>query len=108
MISQVVRRLGALRSLLVLLTLLLILAMPFADVTLGHSGWGLIRSTVLPAAGPIVFMVLMLDLLMSQVFKADAGEERRADLNFIIKIYLVLAVLLLIVWVPVFLRATYF
>ena len=108
MISQIVRRLGALRGLLVLLTLLIILAMPFADVSQAPSGWGVIRSAVLPAAGPIIFMVLMLDLLMCQVFKVDAGEERRADLNFIIKIYLILAALLLLVWLPVFLNATYF
>lgn len=93
---------------MVLLTLLVIIAMPFADVTQAPSGWGLIRGTVLPAAGPIVFMVLMLDLMMCQVFKVDAGEERRGDLNFIIMIYLILAALLLLLWVPVFLKATYF
>lgn len=108
MISRIARRLGALRSMLALLTLLIILAMPFADVSQAPSGWGLIRSAVLPAAGPIVFMVLMLDLMMCQVFKADASEARRADLNFISTIYLILATLLLLAWLPVFLKATYF
>lgn len=108
MIAQIVRRMGALRSLLVLLTVLLIVAMPFADVSQAPSGWGVLRSAVLPAAGPIVFMVLMLDLLMCQVFKADAGEARRADLRFISKIYWVLAAVLLLVWLPVFLKVAYF
>jgi hypothetical protein len=108
MVFQIARRLGVLRSMLVLLTLSIILAMPFADVSQAPSGWGLIRSAVLPAAGPIVFMVLMLDLMMCQIFKADADETRRADLNFIIKIYLVLAAVLVLVWLPAFLKATYF
>lgn len=106
MISQIARRLGMLRGLLVLLTLSIILAMPFADISGSPEGWGMIPSAALPAAGPIIFMVLMLDLLMCQVFKVDAGQERRADLNFISVIYLILTALLLLVWLPLFLQAT--
>lgn len=106
MIFRIARRLGTLRGLLVLLTLAIILAMPFADISGSPEGWGMIRSAVLPASGPIIFMVLMMDLLMCQVFKADAGQERRADLNFISILYLILAALLALVWLPLFLQAT--
>jgi hypothetical protein len=108
LIKNFTRRLGVLRSLLVLLAVMLILAMPFADVTLSPEGWGVIRSAALPAAAPIVFMVLMLDVMMSQIFKADADEQRRADLSFITRVYLVVSAALVIVWVPVFLKASFF
>ena len=108
MIKDALQRLGVLRSLLVALTFLVIAAMPFADVTASPAGWGIIKSAVLPAAGPIVFMVLMLDVMMSQIFKADATEQQRKDLNFAIKVYGLVTAMLIVSWLPVFLKATYF
>jgi hypothetical protein len=99
---------GALRILLDALALLIVVLMPFADVSLPPRGWGLLFGTVLPAAAPMVLMVLMLDVLMCLVLKNDAGPARRSQLDFALGVHLLLIVLLLLIWLPVFLRATYF
>jgi hypothetical protein len=99
---------GTLRILLQALALLIVLLMPFADVSLPPHGWGLLFGSVLPAAAPMVIMVLMLDALMCLVLKSDADAVRRSRLNFALGMNLLVTGLLLLTWVPVFLRATYF
>ncbi len=106
--KKYLKQLGALRSMLVGSAIFIILCMPLADVTMSPEGWGWLRSAALPAAAPIIFMVLMLDLMMCQILKSDADAERRAQLSFASKVYLVISVILIAVWMPVFLRATYF
>lgn len=107
-IAQRIAKMGLLRLLLHALTLLIIVLMPFADVSLPPRGWGLLFGVVLPAAAPMVLMVLMLDLLMCLVLKNDADPARRSQLNFALGMHLLFIGLLLLTWVPVFLRATYF
>ena len=106
---NILRRLGVLRALLLILSVVVAISMIWADTSLPPEGWGLLRAAVLPALAPIIFMVLLLDLLMCQVIKADQEltNERRINLNLISKCHLLAAALLLFSWLPVFLRATY-
>jgi hypothetical protein len=83
----------------------LILLLLFADATLPPYGWGLLFGSVVPAAAPIVFMVLMLDLMMCLVLRVDADKQRRTRLGFAVQLHLLLGGLLILVWLPVFLRA---
>jgi hypothetical protein len=98
---------GALRLLLQALALLIAVLMLFADISLPPRGWGLLFGVVLPASAPIVLMVLMLDVLMCLVLKSDAAPSRRSQLNFALGVHLLFIGLLLVTWLPVFLRATY-
>lgn len=107
-IAQRVTTLGTLRLLLQALALLIVLLLPFADVSLPPRGWGLLFGAVLPAAAPMVIMVLLLDVLMCLVLKSDADAAHRSRLNFALGTNLLFTGLLLLTWVPVFLRATYF
>jgi hypothetical protein len=104
-IGQRILALGALRLLLYAMAIILILLLPFADVTLPPYGWGLLFGSVLPAAAPIIFMVLMLDLMMCLVLRVDADNQRRTQLGFAVKLHLLVGGLLVLVWLPVFLRA---
>lgn len=111
MSDSLIRRItamGALRLLLQAMALLIVVLMPFADISLPPHGWGLLFGVVLPAAAPMVLMVLMLDVLMCLVLKNDAIPARKSQLNFALGTHLLLIGLLLLTWVPVFLRATYF
>jgi len=58
---------------------------------------------VLPACAPIVIIVIMLDVMMSQVWKSDASIERIAEFNVIIRVHCVVAGLLLISFLTVIL-----
>ena len=105
---QRIAGMGALRLMLLALALLNLVLMPFADASLPPEGWGMLFGMVLPAAAPIVVMVLMLDALMCLVLKNDAEPARRSQLNFALGVHLLFIGLLLLTWVPVFIRATYF
>jgi hypothetical protein len=107
---NLVQKLGTLRVLLLLTAILSAVSMLWVDTSLPPEGWGLLRAAVLPALAPIIFMVLMLDMLMCHVLKidSDAPAERRADLGLISRVHLLVGLILLLSWLPVFLRATYF
>lgn len=107
-INEIGKKLGILRGSLSLLAIILILLTPFSDPTLAPYGMGMLRAVVIPVAGPIVFMVLMLDLMMSMIFRHEyqIGSMQRSRLVFISKWNLVVGLLLLFVWLPIFLRAT--
>ncbi|HEY3486963.1 MAG TPA: hypothetical protein VGL10_02750 [Gammaproteobacteria bacterium] len=107
-IARRIMGMGALRILLQGLALLIVLLMPFADVSLPPRGWGLLFGTVLPGAAPMVIMVLLLDIMMCLILKNDAAAARKRELNFAVGMHLLFVGLLLAVWLPVFLRATYF
>jgi hypothetical protein len=106
--AQRIAGIGLLRLMLLALALLNLVLMPFADTSLPSEGWGILFGVVLPAATPIVVMVLILDVLMCLVLRNDAGPARRSQLNFAMGAHLLLIGLLLLTWVPVFIRATYF
>ena len=105
-----IQRLGLLRAALLLLACLVAVSMLWVDTSLAPEGWGLLRAAVLPALPPIVFMVLLLDILMCQILKSDEeiSTERRLNLMFVTKCHLFVATILLLSWLPVFISATYF
>lgn len=94
---------GLLRGMLDLTALLCALLLPFAHLPGYESSWNLFFSGVLPACAPIVIIVIMLDVMMSQVWKSEASAERITALNRIIKVHCVVAGLLLVSFLTVFL-----
>jgi|TARA_B110000263_G_scaffold158958_1_gene138125 hypothetical protein len=97
------KSIGPLRGMLDLTALLFALLLPFAHLPGYESSWNLFFSGVLPACAPIVVIVIMLDVMMSQIWKSDASAERIAALNTIIKVHCVVAALLLMSFLTVFL-----
>ena len=96
---------GPLRCLLHLAALALIGLMPFASVP-GYTGnWDLLFSGIVPATAPLVVIVIALDMMMCQVWKADAPPTRRAALTRILWAHLAVGGLLLGAWLAVFLPA---
>lgn len=108
MSGNLLQKLGVMRVMLLAAALLNAVSMVWVDTSLEPVGWDLLRSAVLPALAPLIFMVLMLDFLMCRVLKADAEVtiERRDRLVFVSRLNLLVAVILLLSWLPVFLRAT--
>ena len=78
-LKQLLVDLGALRLMLGGLAVLMVVFAPSVSIETQRSGWGLVVTGVLPALGPMVFMVLLLDMLMSRVLMIDtdtAGHRR--------------------------------
>ena len=65
-------------------------------------GWELISSLVLPAAAPLVFFVLLFDILMSSVRLADGLPQARRRWQRVLAAEVLFALLLLMSWAPFF------
>ncbi len=103
-VGAFVRGLGMLRWLLIAGAVAMILAAPEAGTQAVRHGWAVIPTLVLPAVAPILFMVLLLDALMSSVFAFDRRGAERARYRRMALLQLALALALVVAWYP-FLRA---
>ncbi len=94
-------KLGALRLMLVITGLIVIVINPPPGTPASFETWGFIYTVLLPVLAPMVFMVLMLDALMSRVFMGDT-EDRLLKQRFktIIVTHLLIAAGLVVAWLP--------
>ncbi len=93
--------LGPLRLVLMAGAAVLVLLLPWPGVEAGP-----VRTVVVPALGPIVFFVLLLDALMSRVNMIEADDRARARYRRCIQADLAAAGVLLLAWLPYFLSRT--
>ena len=119
---QTLKAMGLLRNLLQGTALVFILLIIFAqipgDMWSDMAGYvpgqvsgglpesrGLFFDSVLPAVTPLVFIVILLDMLMSQVWKAEADPAKITLLNKIIVTHSLINTLLLATWLWAYLPA---
>jgi hypothetical protein len=76
---------------------------PSAGMPMETAGWGLVRTVLAPVLAPIMFMLLLLDAMMSRIFMADQAGTGRERLRRIVLLDLALAVGLFAYWLPYFL-----
>jgi len=94
--------LGPLRIMLVVIALALLFTSPAPGTRPDFHGWGMLPTLIVPTLMPIVFMVLLLDVMMSAVFMLDKRGAERSRLKYIVFLELLLAVTLMVVWYPYF------
>lgn len=94
---------GALRLMLAALTIVNMLYVQKPGTPPVYSGWDLGPTVIAPVMAPLVLMLLMLDMLMSRVMMVDATAQARKRLRHVILVELLLALGLLLVWLPYFL-----
>ncbi len=100
---QRIRGMGALRNMLQLTALIFAAMMPVSGMPAYSDTWDLFFGGVVPAMGPIIVIVLGLDVLMAQVWKDQETPERIAALSFVVKANVVCGGILLIAFLAVFL-----
>lgn len=93
---------GALRVMLMTITLLSISAIPFTDTNVRMEGWGLLPDVLVPVVSFILVFIILLDMLMSRVFMIEADEAKRKKFNKIFLLELALIVSLILFWSPYF------
>lgn len=71
-------QIGALRGMLYLGVLVLVLGRPAPGAAPVHGGWEMFPTLVFPALVPLLFMVLLLDAIMSAVFSTSRPQARAA------------------------------
>ena len=94
------RHLGPLRLTLATLAIVSIAFMPPPRTPVAYEGWGFVYTVVMPVLAPLVFMVLMLDLLMSRVFMSATDETQRSRYRLISLVNLALGIGILIRFLP--------
>lgn len=95
-------QLGPMRAVLAGVALALIIFVPAPGTPPVYQGVGLIPTVLVPVLAPILFMVLMLDVLMASVFMIDKRGAARARYRMIQLFNLALAVALVLFWIPYF------
>jgi len=93
---------GPMRLVLAGLALTMMSLVPAKGSVAVYHGWALVPTVLIPVLVPILFMVLMLDVLMSGVFMIDKKGAARTRYRTILLVELVLAVGLVLFWVPYF------
>ncbi len=102
MLVRYVKKVGVLRALLALLAVAAVIGSRFTGDRAVYSGPEMIPTLIVPAVAPIVFFVLLLDMLMGSVFMIDKSGAERARFRFIVGADLVLAAAVLLSWLPYF------
>lgn len=95
-----IRALGGLRLALLVCVVVALVLIPAPGTRAVYAGWSLVTTLLIPVLAPLLFMLLMLDVLMSRVFMTDAEGAARARLKFVMWVNLLAAALLVIRWLP--------
>ncbi len=98
---RLVRWMAPLRLALVGTALALVVLRPEPGTRPVYAGWELVPTLIVPTLVPIIFMVLLLDAIMSAVFLSSYPKERRRYRS-LIGISLAAALVLLAWWWPYF------
>lgn len=99
---------GALRLILQAAAVLVIFILPFAEPGWHPKGADIFLGAVIPAIAPILFILLMLDVMMCAIWKADSQIEAEVlRFGFAIKAHLFVGGLLILFWINSFSEALF-
>lgn len=102
MIKQLLIDMKPLRIILNGFALLLIIVRPELGTPISYEGWTMATTLLAPVLAPIIFMLLMLDSLMTKVYMAEKTDDVRAPLKRILRVNLIIGIGLLLYWLPYF------
>jgi hypothetical protein len=93
------KAMGVLRNLLHLLTIAFILMLPFAEPMWHPEGTQeLVMGAMIPATAPIIFIIMMFDLLMVKVMQSGAEAPMLAVQGLIVRTHLVTGGIMMLLW----------
>jgi hypothetical protein len=105
MLTGYFRTLGAQRVALTLLVLLVVIAAPIAYLNeTTYGGWLTLPTIIAPSLVPILFFLLLLDMLMSKVFMSNQDEAGQKRFRFILLSHTVTLIVLILAWLPFMLQ----
>jgi hypothetical protein len=100
MIAEYLKRIGFLRAVLMLITVLLAFLSLFAGGEVETSGWRLVTTLLAPVFFVIFTFLLSLDMLMTRVFMSASSGAERQRFTVIFRSEALLLVILLASWTP--------
>lgn len=100
--ANLLMQFGPMRVVLACTALALIVFVPMPGTTPIYSGWAMVPTIIVPVLAPNIFMVVLLDVLMSSIFMIDKKGAERARYRRIQLTELALAAGMVVFWVPYF------
>ena len=100
MLKQFLIQLKPMRVALFLFVLTTIILKPMAGAEVAYSGWQIVPTLLVPILVPIFLMLVLLDTLMAAVWKSESVGEEKSRYQLILRVNLLSAGLLLVVWIP--------
>jgi hypothetical protein len=101
MLTGYFRTLGAQRVALTLLVLLVVIAAPIAYLSeTTYDGWLALPTIIAPSLVPILFFLLLLDMIMSRVFMSNLEETGKKRFRYILMSHTVTLLVLIAAWLP--------
>ncbi len=94
--------LGPLRLILLGATIIMTVLRPASGAEAIYEGWAVFPTLLFPALAPIVFMLLLLDAIMSRLLMTAKQGSERNRLQRALRTDLAVAGLSLLVWYPYF------
>lgn len=101
-ISNIIHTFGFLRLALLTLVLLDMLMRPVPGMTPDYEGFHVLTNLLAPVLSPILFMLLLLDAIMTGVYLSSVPVERKPAYRVILLTDLVVAICFIAYWVPYF------
>jgi len=101
-LTQLVRTYGPLRLGLITLVIVDMLLRPVPGSSLELEGIAIVTNLIAPVLAPILFMLLLLDFLMSLVYQAAMPAEKKVYFRFVPWTNLLLAIIFFSWWLPFF------
>ena len=100
--KTIVRTFGPLRIALILLVLLDMLLRPTPGGEINYEGIRVISHLLAPVLSPILFMLILLDVMMAMIYRSDKQGSVRTHYLIIVLFELVLALVFFLYWLPYF------
>lgn len=91
---------GAIRLILYVLAIIAIVFKPANDTMMSLEGLDFIPTLILPVIAPLLTTGFFLDMLMCKIYASEQPDDVKAKFKTISRVDLLLAVLLLVFWVP--------
>ena len=99
-ISRFIRHAGPIRNILYVLALITIIFKPNNSTELTLEGIQIVTTLILPVIAPLLVTGFFLDTLMSRIYSSEQTDDIKKKFRAIIIVDLVLAITLLVSWVP--------
>ena len=100
--TSIIRTFGPLRMGLLSLVFIDMLLRPVPGASYSFEGLSIVPDLLAPVLSPILFMLLLLDVLMSLVYRSDKSGELRKHYLYIILFEFGLAIAFISWWIPYF------
>jgi hypothetical protein len=100
--KTILRTFGPLRFALITLVFLDMLFRPVPGVPVDYEGLRIISHLLAPVLSPILFMLILLDVMMSMIYRSDKQGSVRTHYLIIVLFELLLALLFFLYWLPYF------